>query len=79
MSERKTILLRLSPQMWEDISKWADDEFRSINGQIEYILKEALKKHGRLKQDSKDSNSELVGCYWQLKSTIQTGCIFTNS
>jgi hypothetical protein len=56
MAERKTIPLRLSPQMWEDISKWADDEFRSINGQIEYILNEALKKHGRLKQDSKESN-----------------------
>ncbi|MEI6101200.1 MAG: Arc family DNA binding domain-containing protein [Eubacteriales bacterium] len=51
MSERKTILLRISPQMWEDISKWADDEFRSINGQIEYILKNALSKRNRLKPD----------------------------
>ncbi len=44
MSEKKSVLLRLSPRMWEEISKWADDEFRSVNGQIEYILSEALKK-----------------------------------
>lgn len=49
MAEKKTILLRLSPQMWDDISKWAEDEFRSINGQIEYILHDALKKCGRLR------------------------------
>ena len=54
MIERKTILLRLSPQMWDDISKLANDEFRSINGQIEYILHEALKTHGRLKEDPKN-------------------------
>lgn len=51
MAERKTLLLRLSPQMWEDVSKWADDEFRSVNGQIEYILHEALREHGRLKKE----------------------------
>ena len=56
MVERKTILLRLNPQMWDDISRLANDEFRSINGQIEYILHEALKKHGRLKEDPKDSD-----------------------
>lgn len=42
MAEKKTILLRLSPKMWEEINKWAEDEFRSVNGQIEYLLKEAL-------------------------------------
>lgn len=47
MSEKKSILLRLSPKMWEEISKWADDEFRSVNGQIEYILSEALRKRNR--------------------------------
>ncbi|MDP4090835.1 MAG: Arc family DNA-binding protein [Bacillota bacterium] len=57
MAERKTIVLRLSPQMWEDVTKWAEDEFRSVNGQIEFILNEALKKHCRLKQDMKDSDT----------------------
>ncbi len=44
MAEKKSILLRLSPKMWEEISKWADDEFRSVNGQIEYLISEALRK-----------------------------------
>jgi hypothetical protein len=51
MAEKKTILLRLSPQMWEDISRWAADEFRSVNGQIEYLLHEALVRHGRVKRE----------------------------
>ncbi|MDR0273057.1 MAG: Arc family DNA-binding protein [Clostridiales bacterium] len=42
--KKKQLLLRLSPALWNEINKWADDEFRSINGQIEYILSEAVKK-----------------------------------
>ncbi len=60
MAERKTMLLRLSPKLWDAISKWADDEFRSVNGQIEYILHEALKKHGRLKPEPEDQDAEKV-------------------
>jgi hypothetical protein len=41
---KKQILLRLSPSLWVDLAKWAEDEFRSINGQIEYLLSEAVKK-----------------------------------
>lgn len=47
MAEKKTLLLRLSPKMWEEISKWADDEFRSVNGQIEYLISEALRKRNK--------------------------------
>lgn len=54
MAERKTILLRISPQMWEDISKWAEDEFRSVNGQIEYVLQNALREHRRLKPEKEN-------------------------
>ncbi len=54
MSEKKSILLRLSPRMWEEISKWADDEFRSVNGQIEYILSEALRKRNSAHSKSTD-------------------------
>lgn len=43
-SAKKQILLRLSPTLWNDIARWAEDDFRSINGQIEYILSEAVKK-----------------------------------
>lgn len=47
---KKQVLLRLSPSLWKDLAKWSEDEFRSINGQIEYLLSEAVKKHkGELK------------------------------
>lgn len=41
---KKQVLLRLSPALWEDIAKWAEDDFRSINGQIEYLLAECVKE-----------------------------------
>ena len=41
---KKQILLRLSPGLWEDITRWAEEDFRSINGQIEYILANAVRK-----------------------------------
>ena len=40
--ERKQILLRLSPSLWRELSCWADEDFRSINGQIEYLLTKAV-------------------------------------
>jgi hypothetical protein len=46
-SEKKGFLLRLSPEMLADLERWAQDEFRSINGQIEYVLSEALRKRRR--------------------------------
>ena len=47
--DKKQLLLRLSPTLWEEISRWADDDFRSINGQIEYLLTEAVKKRRKVK------------------------------
>ncbi|MCD8094854.1 MAG: Arc family DNA-binding protein [Ruminococcus sp.] len=41
---RKQIVLRLPPSLWNDIAKWAEEDFRSINGQIEFILSQAVKK-----------------------------------
>ena len=40
---KKQVLLRLSPSLWNELAKWADDDFRSINGQIEYLLAEAVR------------------------------------
>ena len=40
---KKQVLLRLSPSLWNDIAAWAQDDFRSINGQIEYLLAQAVK------------------------------------
>ena len=42
--EKKQILLRLSPSLHNELAAWAVDDFRSINGQIEYLLSEAVKK-----------------------------------
>ena len=46
----KNFILRLDPQMMDAIEAWAADEFRSTNGQIQWILAEALKKAGRIKK-----------------------------
>ena len=47
MAERKPFLLRIDPALWSELEAWAQDELRSVNGQIEYILKQAaLKRRG---------------------------------
>ncbi len=50
MTKKKPFVLRLRPEMMEAIEKWAADDFRSINGQIEWILNESLKNAGRWKK-----------------------------
>ena len=47
-SKNKSFVLRIDLEMMEAIEKWAADEFRSVNGQIQYILDQALKKAGRV-------------------------------
>lgn len=46
---RKQVLLRLSPGLWRDLAAWAEDDFRSINGQIEYLLTEAVRNRKKTK------------------------------
>ncbi len=41
---KKQLLLRLSPSLWQELAAWAKDDFRSINGQIEYLLTECVKQ-----------------------------------
>ncbi len=41
---KKQILLRLSPSLWNELAAWAEDDYRSINGQIEYLLAECVRK-----------------------------------
>jgi hypothetical protein len=48
MAERKPFLLRLEPAVHQALQGWADDELRSLNGQIEYLLRDALRQAGRL-------------------------------
>jgi hypothetical protein len=47
MAERKPFLLRLDPDLHRALQRWADDDLRSLNGQIEYLLKQALRHAGR--------------------------------
>ena len=42
MAERKTFLLRINPELWNELETWAQAELRSVNGQIEYLLREAV-------------------------------------
>ena len=55
MSEKKSMLLRIDFRLWSDLNRWAQGELRSVNGQIEYILREAVRKRkkdtGRLSEN----------------------------
>lgn len=53
MGKKKPFVLRIDPDKLSAVEKWAADEFRSTNGQIEWILDQALKKTGRLKTGKK--------------------------
>jgi hypothetical protein len=52
MMERKSFLLRIDPALWAELEAWAQDELRSVNGQIEYLLRQAAQKRqgGRARQ-----------------------------
>jgi hypothetical protein len=50
MAERKPFLLRVDPAVLEAVQKWAADDLRSLNAQIEYVLRDALHRAGRIPQ-----------------------------
>lgn len=61
---RKQYPLRIDPVIWEAVQRWADDEMRSANGQVEWILRDALKRAGRLpkkKGRSRDAKEKPEG------------------
>jgi hypothetical protein len=49
--DRKAFLVRLDPALLAALQRWADDDLRSLNGQIEFLLREAVRKTGRLRAD----------------------------
>ncbi|MCR5508120.1 MAG: PTS ascorbate transporter subunit IIC [Lachnospiraceae bacterium] len=62
MAEKKQVPLRLNEKLYNSIAEWAEDDFRSINGQIEYLLTECVrqrKKNGRYVSDSLDEPPKL--------------------
>lgn len=58
MSDKKPFVLRINPDKLKAIEKWAADEFRSTNGQIEYIIDQALRKAGRWKTFTENDKSD---------------------
>ena len=59
MASKKAFALRISPQVMDAMQRWADDDLRSLNAQIEYVLRDALVKSGRVKLTQK-AVTELV-------------------
>ena len=58
MAERKSFLLRMDPALWNDLESWAQAELRSVNGQMEYILRQAVNKRKGEKPAASQPSSE---------------------
>ena len=58
MAERKAFLLRIDPAVLTAMQRWADADLRSLNGQIEFLLRKALRESGRDKTEPKEEGSE---------------------
>lgn len=58
MANKKSFVLRLDEDTFKLLEKWANDEFRSVNGQIEYVLHQALIKNGRKKPNVKKDETK---------------------
>lgn len=54
MAAKKALPLRINQDVWQALRRWSDDELRSINAQIEYVLRDALRNAGRLPSATKD-------------------------
>lgn len=62
MAEKKQIPLRLSDKLYQAIAQWAEDDFRSVNGQIEYLLTECVKqrkKNGKYVSENLDEDLDI--------------------
>ena len=60
MAERKSFLLRLNYETWKELERWAADEFRSVNGQIEFILHEAIRREHKKTSAQADESPAAV-------------------
>ena len=59
MAEKKQVPLRISKELFDELSRWAEDDFRSLNGQIEYLLTDCVRK--RRKKEFCQNNEEDAG------------------
>jgi hypothetical protein len=58
MAEKKKFLLRIDQDLYDALERWASDEFRSANAQIEFLLRQAAKNMGKLKKDAPETPSQ---------------------
>ncbi len=56
MAEKKSYPLRINADVLQALQRWADDELRSLNAQIEYVLRDSLRKSGRLRKSDADED-----------------------
>ena len=61
MAERKAFLLRIDPALFEALQRWANDEVRSLNGQIEFMLTRAVRESGRLTGEGRTKTKSASG------------------
>jgi hypothetical protein len=58
VAEKKAYPLRIGSDVLDALQRWAEDELRSLNAQIEYVLRDALRKNGRMKGDAREGKSQ---------------------
>lgn len=58
MAERKPFLLRIDAELWKELERWAADDLRSVNGQIEFLLRDAVRRRKGQKDDAKEPPPE---------------------
>ena len=55
MAQRKKLLLRIPPELWEELNRWAAQELRSVNGQIEFVLQKAVNERRKKTKPEEDA------------------------
>ena len=70
MSERKSFLLRIDRETLDAVQRWANDDLRSLNGQIEFLLRRALQSYGRTPTSSTSSESNTASAPVDAPSTV---------
>ena len=63
VDKKKAILLRIPPDLWDNLNRWARDELRSLNGQIEYVLREAVRRRAGGPADHKPMRTDDSGSH----------------
>jgi hypothetical protein len=58
VAERKAFLIRIDPELFDALQRWAADELRSLNGQIEFVLRQAVREAGRLRGSPQPPSTE---------------------